>query len=104
MGKHLSQGGEVATRRAAKIVQRMQDQAAWEAEHGIEANPDVFQQEILPHLQGVTLRTMAKATGLSEQYCSLIRRGLQVPHRRHWDALLTVSEEAAAVRGSSTNR
>lgn len=28
---------------------------------------------------------MAKATGLSAQYCSLIRRGLTVPHPWHWE-------------------
>jgi hypothetical protein len=33
------------------------------------------------------MRAMAKATGLSEGYCSLVRRGLKVPHRRHWAVL-----------------
>lgn len=57
----------------------MQDQAAWEAEHGTDADPEALRREILPHLQGVSLSRMAKATGLSEQYCSLIRRGLTLP-------------------------
>ena len=74
----------MAKRRAAKIVQRMHDQPAWGAEHGAEADPDVFRQEILPRLNGVTLRAMAKVTGLSEGYCSFVRRGIKVPHRRHW--------------------
>lgn len=87
VGKDPSKGGEMAKRRAAKVVQRMKIQAAWEAEHGTVENPVVFQREILPHLREVTLRAMAKATGLSEQYCSLIRRGLYVPHLRHWSAL-----------------
>ncbi len=81
-------GGEMAKRRAAKLVQRMHDQAAWEAEHGDGADPEAFQREFLPQLQAVTLGAMAKATGLSEQYCSLIRRGLYVPHARHWTTLV----------------
>ncbi len=71
----------------------MQDQAAWEAEHGTEANPEMFRREILSRLQDVTLSVMAKATGLSEQYCSLIRRGRYVPHARHWAALAGPSQE-----------
>ena len=86
-GKDPSKGGEVAKRRAAKLVQRMQDQAAWETEHETEADPEVFRREILPHLQDITLSAMAKETGLSEQYCSLIRRGKYVPHSRHWPNL-----------------
>jgi len=65
----------------------MQDQAAWESEHGTEADPEVFQQEILPQLEGVTLSAMAETAGLSEPYCSLIRRGRYVPHARHWQGL-----------------
>lgn len=38
-------------------------------------------------LQGVPLSAMMRATGLSLRYCSLIRRGLAVPHPRHWAAL-----------------
>lgn len=59
----------------------------WEEEHGAGADPAVFKQEILPRLQGVALSTMAKASGLSEQYCSLIRRVRYVPHQRHWNSL-----------------
>lgn len=95
-GKDPSQGGELAKRRATKLVQRMNDQAAWEAEHGTEADPEVFHQEILPHLQWVTLRVMAEATGLSEQYCSLIRRGIKTPHQRHWESLKALVTEAGS--------
>lgn len=68
----------------------MREQAAWEAEHGTDMDLEVFRQEILPQLQEVSLGVLATATGLSEQYCSLIRRGLYVPHRRHWPNLATI--------------
>ncbi len=86
----------MAKRRAAKLVKRRQDQAAWEAEHSAEADPEEFQREIQPYLQGITLGAMAKATGLSEQYCSLIRRGLKVPHRRHWEQLQHLTDRSAS--------
>lgn len=44
-------------------------------------------------LQDVSLGMMAKATGLSEQYCSLIRRGEYVPHPRHWASLLVTASD-----------
>jgi hypothetical protein len=46
-----------------------------------------FKRDILPGLQGVTLRRIMDATGLSKRFASQIRNGLAAPHRRHWDAL-----------------
>jgi CRISPR-associated endonuclease Cas1 len=59
----------------------------WEARHGNGLDPEVFQREILPGLQRVTVTRMATATGLSIQYCSRIRAGKNVPHPMHWDLL-----------------
>lgn len=87
VGRDPSRGGEAAKRRGAKHSQRMMEQKTWESEHGSLADPELFQCEILPRLQDVSLGAMSKATGLSEQYCSVIRRGLKVPHPRHWEAL-----------------
>lgn len=94
-GRDPSKGGDVGKRRGAKNSQRMKEQKEWEAEHSTEADPEVFEREILPRLQGASLGTIAKSTGLSEQYGSLIRRGLKVPHERHWEALrqLTLLDE-----------
>jgi len=72
-GRDPSNGGSAKEKRGRKNSQHMKDQAVWEAEHGTDTDPEVFRQEILSHLGGVSLRAMAKATGLSEQYCSLIR-------------------------------
>jgi hypothetical protein len=51
-----------------------------------------FKRDILPGLQGITLRRIMEATGLSKRFASQIRNGLAVPHRRHWDALLVLLE------------
>ncbi len=55
----------------------------------------LFTRDILPKLQAVSLRDMSRATGLTEGYCSFVRRGLKVPHRRHWQPLAAL---AATVR------
>jgi CRISPR-associated endonuclease Cas1 len=57
----------------------------WERENEL-PDPKVFEDEILPGLQRVTLPVMQKATGLSRKYCADIRKG-RVPHPRHWTSL-----------------
>jgi hypothetical protein len=86
-GKDPSKGGEAARKRGAKTSQRKRELADWEAKHGDEPDPEIFRHEILPSLRQMSLAAMAKATGLSESYCSYIRRGERVPHPRHWVTL-----------------
>ncbi|MBA2755186.1 MAG: hypothetical protein H0U40_12110 [Chloroflexia bacterium] len=40
-------------------------------------------RDILPVPHEIPLSRMAKATGLTEGYCSPVRRGLEIPHQRH---------------------
>jgi hypothetical protein len=44
-------------------------------------------------LATVSLAAMMRATGLSRPYCAKIRRGAQVPHPRHWEALAQMLDE-----------
>ncbi len=76
----------------ASSSQRARNREAreYEIQAGQLPDRDVFVREILPDLQGLSLRAMAKATGLSSGYCSMVRRGLCVPHPRHWEALRSV--------------
>jgi hypothetical protein len=53
-----------------------------------------FEWDVMPGLQAVPLHSMAQATGLSVAHCSFVRRGLRVPHRRHWIALVELGTEA----------
>ena len=64
---------------------------------GLHAGAELFTREILPRLQCVRLGEMAEATGLTQGYCSFVRRGLKVPHRRHWDVLLRLSDITASI-------
>ncbi len=90
----VAEGRHVSTNPAAKAklgranAARIAEAIAWEREHRGPADPDVFRREILPELQDLPLSRLSAATGLSNAYCSQVRRGLAVPHPRHWEALL----------------
>jgi hypothetical protein len=86
-GQDPAHGGEAARKRGEKIAQQKRDAAQWEQQHQAEPDPAYFKQNVLPLLQGVSLLTIARATGLSLDYCSKIRRGLRVPHERYWQTM-----------------
>jgi len=88
--------GKNAEIRAAKLKERWAAQRAWDDEEG-EADPEVFRREILPQLQGVSLTRLSEVSGLSVQYCGLIRRGLKVPHPRHWQRFIAALEIGSEV-------
>jgi CRISPR-associated protein Cas1 len=76
-----------ADRQRVVMMERQRTNRDWSGDDG---GLD-FQRDILPYLQGVTLRRIMEATGLSKRFASQIRNGLAVPHRRHWDALRALS-------------
>jgi hypothetical protein len=84
---HPEDGGTAAERRGAAIAERKRQAAEWEKANPEPTDPELFRREILPLIQGVPLRRLVDATGLSLRYCSLIRRGEKVPHPRHWAML-----------------
>jgi hypothetical protein len=92
-GQDPAHGGEAARKRGAKIAQHKRVTAQWERKHQGDADPDYFQQNVLPQLQSVSLLTIMRATGLSLDYCSKVRRGLRVPHPRHWETLRRIRIE-----------
>jgi hypothetical protein len=46
-----------------------------------------YVKTVVPALASVKLSALMAATGLTNASCSLIRRGLTVPHPRHWEVL-----------------
>jgi hypothetical protein len=86
VGVDPSQTPEVKRKVGRANAQRMREVRAWDREHE-RPDPEVFVREILPHLQGIPLRKLAAATGLSVQHCGMIRRGVRMPHPKHWQAL-----------------
>ena len=45
---------------------------------------DCYRREILPRLSKLTVKKIRLAIDVSHPYATLIRRGISVPHPRHW--------------------
>jgi hypothetical protein len=73
--------GATARKRRAETMRRHHRQAA---DNPKPADPDLFTREILPAIQGIPLRRLAAASGLSLRYCHLIRSGERIPRPQHW--------------------
>ena len=52
-----------------------------------EPDPAIFEREIQPKLKTVSLLETMRETGLSRTFCGMIRRGVRIPHPRHWEVL-----------------
>ena len=86
-GMDPAHGGEAAMKRAASLARRKLEAEAFERSAGEPPPKERFIRDILPGLRDVPVRRIAAATGLTRAYCSMIRRGNAIPHRRHWDRL-----------------
>ncbi len=91
-GRDTSHGAAAAAKRNATLVAQHARKAGWHrTREQMAADVVAFRTKILPALAGVALNEMVKATGLSKAHCSLIKRGLRVPHLRHWDLLSSLT-------------
>lgn len=92
-GKDPSNTPEARAKRREALIAERAARAAWEA-----ANPDfiadreVYRTEIASGIATASVRRIAQATGLSSSAASKIRRGLLMPHPRHWDALSRIEQ------------
>jgi hypothetical protein len=76
-------------RRVAKISANQQTARAWRGgAPRVGADAEHFRTEILPLIQGLSLREMSDATGVSNTWWSQVKRGLRVPQERHWPVLV----------------
>jgi hypothetical protein len=55
----------------------------------------VYEREILPSIQEMTVPQLMKITGLSQFHCWKVRKGERRLHARHWDAIANAAPEAA---------
>jgi hypothetical protein len=56
-------------------------------------DPEAFNRDILPRLQGVVLREIARVTGYSVAHAGHIRQGKIVPDPRVWPQLAELVSE-----------
>lgn len=85
-------GGNAGKSRGRRNANHHHAITAWKRGNADVQDSEAFTHDILPKLQDIPLSKMAKATGLTEGYCSFVRRGLKVPHRRHWEPLTALAE------------
>ncbi len=92
-GTDPAHGGDAGRSRGRHNAKQHHANDAWNQGNTESQDAGYFTREILPPLQGISLRRMADATGLTEGYCSVVRRGLKVPHRRHWANLASIGHK-----------
>lgn len=92
-GNDPAHGGDAGKARGQRNAAHVAALVQWDREHAAIPEPERFTSDILPLLHNVPLRVMADATGLTEGYCSFVRRGLKIPHRRHWLLLARLGQD-----------
>jgi hypothetical protein len=60
---------------------------AWEREHGSVEDPTIYEREILPKMQAMSIRRLVALTGLSDYYLWQVRKGEKRVHARFWDRI-----------------
>jgi hypothetical protein len=94
---------EARRKQGIQAAENVRAIADWERANGM-GNIDLdFELDVLAGIRTTPLSSLMSATGLSVRYCSLIRRGLKIPHRRHWRALAALSAAPVERRGSKSN-
>jgi DNA-binding transcriptional regulator YdaS (Cro superfamily) len=87
--------GQIAThtaiaeaRRAATRKKQAEAQRKWDSSTLPKwLDEDFYQREIIPRLSNFTVKKIRLTLDVSHPYANLIRRGLSIPHPRHWLAL-----------------
>ncbi len=83
----------VNRKRATAISEAHRRNREWKRKHGARARDEAwFRREVLPKLDGFSLKELAAATGLSLVACSRIRSRARLPHPRHWGGLVALVE------------
>jgi hypothetical protein len=86
---------EARRKQGLRAASNMRQNAEWERLHADQNFQLDFLRDIQPALQCLPLSKIMDATGLSLRYSSLIRRGLKLPHRRHWANLAQLVPDRA---------
>ncbi len=95
-GHDPTHGGAAAARRRDVAATRQREvREAGGRTRDVAASRLLFNREIRPGLQRLSLRTLTEATGLSPSYWSLVKRGKRVPHKRHWAGLRRLGTSAS---------
>lgn len=87
-GRAITLGPLAQSRRSETMRRQQTANLAWTpSELPSWLTKKTFLEEIQPALRQVTIRTIASTLKVSEPYATHIRRGVRIPHPRHWLAL-----------------
>lgn len=101
-GDDPAHGGRAALLRGEKNRAHQTAVAEWNRVHG-PVDPGYFELHLLPGLQKVSLSEMSAATGLTKGYCSFIKRGMKIPHPRHWEKLAELAGATIGTQDETTS-
>lgn len=87
---------DVKSKRWRVLTERENERKDWESKHGPGPDRAIFTRQIAPLLRDVPAAILATATGLSRPMCHRIKRGVNVPHPRHWAAIRAAVKQYAA--------
>lgn len=91
-GNDPAHGGRAREKRGVTFARNQARIRAFEGAATVVSDPQVFREKIWPGIKDLPLRQLAEATGLTEGYLSMVRRG-RVPHVMHWAALSALADQ-----------
>ena len=62
----------------------------------------MYERDVLPRIQAMTVPQLVKLTGLSQFHCWKVRKGERRLHARHWDAIANAGLQATVARPRRT--
>ena len=88
LGRIATHSASAEARRSATQTRQAQALHKWNpADLPTWLDEDCYRREILPRISKFTVKKIRLAIDVSHPYATLIRRGVSIPHPRHWVAL-----------------
>lgn len=93
LGRIATHSPAAEARRAATHMKQVEALRKWNPS-GLPSwlDEEFYRREILPRLSEFTVKKIRVAIDVSHPYATLIKRGLKIPHPRHWVALAKLLE------------
>jgi hypothetical protein len=92
LGRIATHSPKAEARRAATHMKHVEAQRRWNPS----ALPnwldeEFYRREVLPRLSNLTAKKIREAMDVSHPYATFVKRGLKIPHPRHWLPLAELS-------------
>jgi CRISPR-associated endonuclease Cas1 len=85
LGRIATHSASAEARRSATQTKQAQALRKWQPSDLPKwLDEDVYRRDILPRLSKFTVKAIRLKLGISHPYATLIRRGVSIPHPRHW--------------------